>query len=139
MQDGFDCEATAAFLSSGRTVSNAANAVAVIAGVGCWWSIRGPVSILLGLSLAAFVVQTWFAVRVAIDRSLFQALANGEDRAKRMDVLLVDWKLVKTVMADRSMGDRSRGALALWRKQSTALAIQLLALGGAIILHTVTF
>jgi len=133
---GFDCQVTAGFLESGRTLANAANAAAIVAGVGCWWS-RTASGILLGLSLTAWMVETWFAVRVAIDRSLFRTLGeHPADGADWLDALLVDWKLTK-IAQSRTMADRTRGALRLWRMQSSALALQLAALGGGMILRAV--
>ena len=130
MRAGFDCEVTAGFLDSGRTLSNIANAAAIIAGL----STSG---IPLGLSLAAWLVESWFAVRVAIDRSLFRTLAaNPQDGADWLDALLVDWKLIKAAKS-RSMADRSRGALGLWRMQAAALSVQLAALAVGIILRAV--
>jgi hypothetical protein len=130
LRAGFDCEVTAGFLDSGRTLSNIANAAAIIAGL----STSG---IPLGLSLAAWLVESWFAVRVAIDRSLFRTLAaNPQDGADWLDALLVDWKLIKAAKS-RSMADRSRGALGLWRMQAAALSVQLAALAVGIILRAV--
>lgn len=138
MRAGFDCQVTSGFLESGRTLAQAANAAAVVAGIGCWWS-RTASGILLGVSLAAWMVETWFAVRVAIDRSLFRTLSQfPTDGADWLDALLVDWKLAK-ITASRTMADRTRGALHLWRMQSTALAVQLAALGGGMILRAVNF
>jgi hypothetical protein len=136
MRAGFDCKITTAFLDSGRTLANVANAAAVVAGVGCWFA-RPSSGVALGLSLVAWLVETWFAVRVAIDRSLFRSLAEEPaDGADWLDALLVDWKLVKTAQS-RSMPDRIRGALGLWRRQSAALALQLAALAAALVLQAV--
>lgn len=137
MRAGFDCEITASFLESGRTLSHAANAAAVIAGIGCW-SSRGVSGILLAVSLTAWVVGSWFAVRVAIDRALFRTLASHPaDGADWLDALLVDWKLVKAAPS-RSLQDRSRGAMRLWRMQSAALALELATLALALVLRLVT-
>jgi hypothetical protein len=127
---GFDCEVTAGFLESGRTLSNVANAAAIIAAV----SITG---VLCVVSLAAWLVESWFAVRVAIDRSLFRTLAaNPQDGADWLDALLLDWKLIPAAKS-RSMQDRSRGALRLWRMQAAALTVQLLAMLAGIVLRMV--
>jgi hypothetical protein len=133
----FDCKVTAGFLESGRTLANAANAAAVIAGVGFWYEGFGASAVALAVSLFFWVVGSWFAVRVAIDRSLFQTLAEDPgEGADRLDSLLVYWKLV-TAAKSRSMPDRSRGALRLCRMQGVALALQLAALGVAMILRAV--
>ena len=139
MRAGFDCKVTASFLESGRTIANAANAAAVIAGIGCYFGrSTTAVAILLGLSLAAWAVESWYAVRVAVDRSLFVALAQEPaDGADWLDVLLVDWKLIKTAKS-RNMTDRMQGAMRLWRIQGAALVLQLAALAGAIVVRAVS-
>lgn len=137
MRAGFDCEVTAGFLESGRTLSHVANAAAVMAGVGYWYEGPGASAAVLALSLLCWVVESWFAVRVAIDRSLFHTLAEDPDHgASRLDALLVDWNLVKAPKS-RSMADRIRGALRLSRMQSAALVLQLAALGAAMMLRAV--
>jgi len=137
LRAGFDCKVTASFLESGRTLANAANAAAVIAGIGCF-SGRSTTAVLLGLSLAAWAVESWYAVRVAIDRSLFVTLAQEPaDGADWLDVLLVDWKLIKAAKS-RNMTDRMQGAMRLWRIQGAALVLQLAALAGAIVVRAVS-
>ena len=76
-------------------------------------------------SLVWWLVECWFAVRVAIDASLFRHLAGEtEDRWRRLDELVAGWDLRRTAEA-RSTADRSRGAMTLWRMQAFALTIQL--------------
>ncbi len=135
MRAGFDCHVTAAFLESGRTMSNAANTAALIAGIA---SISGTAHPLLAVSLIAWPLQTWYAVRVAIDRRLFETLATEPaEAAGWLDALLVDWKL-HPAAPPRSLTGRSRGALRLLRLQSAALAVQLAALAGALALRAVS-
>jgi len=136
LPDGSNAAVTAGFLESGRTVSQASNVIAVIAGVGCWW-LQGSIAILLFVSLIAWLAQTWFAARVAIDRSLFQTLAGDpEEGADKLDSLLAQWGVLKQARP-RSIEDRSRGALRLLRLQSAALGLQVLALFCAMLLRTV--
>ena len=137
MRAGFDSRIVAGFLDSGCTLAHLANAAALIAGIGYWWS-RGITAVLLGVSLAAWGLESWFAVRVAIDRRLFRALADcPEDGADWLDTLLVDWRFIKAAKS-RSTADRISGALRLWRNQSAALALQLAALACAMIIHAVS-
>jgi hypothetical protein len=142
LRDGFDCQVTAAFLAAGRTIANTANAAGVIAGL-CSWMSRGVSIWLLAISLLAWVLETWFAARVAIDRELFRTLAeNPEDGGDRLDSLLIDWKLVKTGKSRkmaRSMAERSRGARRLLRMQAALLVMQLAMLAGALIARAVQF
>ena len=135
MRAGFDCEITAGFLESGRTVANVANAAAIMAGVGFWYEGFGVCAGMLVASLLCWVIESWFAVRVALDRALFRTLAeHPEDGADSLDTLLVDWDFIKTTKS-RSMADRCGGALRLWRIQQLVLVLQLAALGGAMILR----
>jgi hypothetical protein len=137
MPTSFDCKVTAAFLDSGRTLANVANGAGIIAGVGYWYEGPGASSAALAVSLAFWVMESWFAVRVAADRPLFLALAEQpEESPAWLDTLLVDWGLVKAAKS-RSMADRSRGALRLLKKQWAALVLQLAALAVAMGLRAV--
>ncbi len=137
MRPGFDCKVTAGFLESGRTLANVANVAAMVAGIGYWWEGFGASAAALAISLLVWVIEVWLAVRVAIDRSLFRTLAEDpQEGADWLDALLVDWKLAKAPKP-RSLADRSRGALRLWRLQWAALVLQLAALGAAMILRAV--
>jgi hypothetical protein len=134
---GFDCNVTAGFLASGSTLAAIANVAAIIAGFAYWYAAPGASAAVLAFSLACWMVGSWFAVRVAIDRSLFRTLAeDSPEGAEWLDALLVEWALVKSTKS-RSIADRSRGALRLWRMQSAALVIQLAALAGAMMLRAV--
>ena len=128
MSNDISCGLTASFLDSGRVIANSGNAAAIIAGIGC--IITGPTNsrLVLAGSLLLWLVENWFAVRVAIDSSLFRVLAADPEEASRQ----LDAKLNR---GGRTLADRTRGALALWRKQIAALAIQLAALAAGIVLR----
>ena len=80
---------------------------------------------------------SWFALRVAIDRSLLQTLGEiPEAGPDWLDALLMQWRFVKEKRS-RSISDRSRGALRLLRMQGTALLLQLAVLGVGILTTTV--
>jgi hypothetical protein len=136
----FDCEVTAGFLESGRVLCQVANAAAIISGIngaGFNGAAINCAGVLTVVSLAAWMIGIWYSVRVAIDRSLFRTLAaNPEARADWLDSLLLEWKLVK-VAGSRSIAERSRGALQLWRMQAAALIVQLATLAAAEILRAV--
>lgn len=137
MSAAFKCEVTAGFLECGRTVSNAANVAGLVAGLGCWW-MRGIGLIFLFLSAAAWIIQTWFAARVAIDRSLFRTLAREpESGPAALDGVLVEWGIVKQPKS-RTIDDRSAGARGLLRKQSLAFGLQLVMLACTAILGAVS-
>ncbi len=118
MSDNIGCGLTASFLDSGRVLANAGNAAAIVAGIGS--IVSGPSAgrwVMAG-SLLIWFVECWFAVRIAIDCSLFRVLAADPDEGGRqLDVMLN--------RGGRTLDDRARGALALWRKQIAALAVQL--------------
>ena len=136
MSPAFKCAVTAGFLESGRTVSHAANVAGLVAGLGCWW-IRGLGLIFLFLSAIAWIVQTWFAARVAIDCSLFTTLAGDpENGPAALDAILVHWGVLAQPKP-RSLDDRTQGARSLLRKQSLAFAAQLVMLGCTAVLGTV--
>jgi hypothetical protein len=123
----FECRVTEGFLESGQTISQAANVAALIAGLGCWW-MKGAGLAFLFVSLMAWALETWFAVRVSIDRSLFHTMAERpEDAGEALDAVLVDWRIIKQARP-RSMADRCRGALRLVRKQTLAFGVQLIML-----------
>jgi len=128
MNDAVECQLTASFLDSGRTIAHAGNAAAVVAGIGCMTG--GPFAghLVLALSLVFWFVGCWFAVRVSIDSSLFRALAgDAEEASRQLDRMLR--------RPGRPLAERTRGALALWRKQIAALALQLAALAVGIALR----
>jgi type IV secretory pathway TrbD component len=131
MSSDFSCGLTASFLDSGRILANAGNALAIVAGIGC--VVAGPSCgrwVLAG-SLLVWFVECWFAVRVAIDSSLFRVLAaNPEEAGRQLDAMLFRTATVR----ERPLADRTRGAMNLWRKQIVALAVQLAALVAGIIL-----
>ncbi len=134
MSDDFRCTLTASFLNSGRVLANAGNAAAMVAGVGC--VVAGPPGsrwVLAG-SLLFWFAECWFAVRVAIDSSLFRVLAPDPEEAGRQLDAMLPHRGAATVR-ERSLEDRTRGALRLWRKQIAALAVQFAALAAGITLR----
>lgn len=126
MGDDFDCKATASFLDSGRVLAGAAHVGVVIAGLGCFISLPIAARLFFAASILSWLAGCWFAVRVAIDASLFRALA-GDPELQRLDALLARWGFLKQAN-ERTLADRSLGALRLWRRQAMLLTIQLAAL-----------
>jgi hypothetical protein len=122
---------TAAFLDSGRALANAANAAAIVAGVGC--VMTGPIYSRIAVtgSILIWFLESYYAVRVAIDSSLFRLLATDPEEAARD----LDNFLGTSREPSRSIEDRARGALSLWRRQIAALTLQLTALIAGIVLR----
>lgn len=136
MHSGFNCRAAAAILQSGRTLAHAGNTGALIAAFDLFAS-HGVAAVLLLVSLVFWLVQTYFAVRVAIDASLFRVLGeHPEDNTSAMDSLLTNWKLIKRANT-RGLADRCHGALRLWKMQTRTFAVQVLLLLAALAIHLV--
>ncbi len=136
MLSGFDCRAAAAILQSGRTLAHAGSAGALIAAYGIFAS-HGIPAVLLYVSLVFWLVQTYFAARVAIDASLFRELGeHPEDDPSALDNLLANWKLIKRAKP-RNLAERFDGALRLWKMQTRAFAVQILILLAALTIHLV--
>jgi hypothetical protein len=131
----FECQAAAAILQSGRTMSAWANTGAIIAGVGLLYGARTVADALLCLSLAFWLAGNVFAVRVRIDEALFRALAyDPESGATELDRLLIEWKLIKSAVP-WELKERYHGAFRLWRVQRSTLVAQLIVLSAALTLH----
>jgi len=137
MNTGLDEHITSIFLESGQTLALISHTAALVAGIGSAAAYSTVPRAMFGGSLVWWLVECWFAVRVAIDASLFRHLpGEGEDRWRRLDELVAGWGLGKTAQG-RSAADRSRGAMALWRRQAVTLTIQLVMLIAAVLLQVV--
>jgi hypothetical protein len=136
MSADFRCGLTASFLDSGRILANAANAAAIVAGIGCAVASPPWSRLVLAGSLLFWFVECWFAMRAAIDSSLFRVMAaDPEEAARQLDAMLGAAPFGAATVRERSLADRTRGALALWRKQIFALGVQFAALSAGIILR----
>jgi hypothetical protein len=130
-----DSSLTASFLESGQMLAKAGNAGAVVAGITGALVYSAAVRLLLAGSILCWLFECWFAVRVRIDVSLFRQLAGkSQGEWHRLDELLIDWGFPCSA-EDRSVTDRSRRAVALWRSQAVTLAIQLFSLVTAVLLE----
>ena len=139
MKPAFECSVTASILESGRVMANAGHAGAIVAGVGSAFAHTAIVRMIFAASILCWLVECWLAGRVAIDASLFRTLATEpEDGGKMLDELLTGWGLGRN-LKERSMADRSRAALGLWRRQAAVLAIQLTSLATGIVIQAVGF
>ena len=135
MNTGLDNRITASFLESGRMLARTSHTAALVAGIGSAAAHSTVPRIVFSGSLLCWLVECWFAVRVAIDASLFQHLAGEpEDQWRRLDELLDCWALRRTAEG-RSTADRSRGAIALWRRQAVALTMQVVMVIAAFLLQ----
>jgi hypothetical protein len=131
----FECGATASLLDSGRTLASTSHVAAVIAGVVVFLAHSTVVQVVCAVSMMCWPVGCYFAVRVAIDASLFRQLAGDpSERCRDLGEWLhrLGWRHRKT---ECTLTDRTRGALALWRWQAALLAVQLMALAAALLLR----
>jgi hypothetical protein len=136
MNIGLDSRATASFLESGRTIADAGQAAAIVAGFG---SIAGHAALprlLFASSLVCWLAESWFAARVRIDAALFQHLAEQPEESWRRVDELVNSVSHRRAREHRNVEDRRRGALTLWRGQGIALALQFVILISAVFLET---
>ena len=113
------CHITAGFLESGRMLANVANVAAVLAGIGLF---MGRTPALMWVSLLCWILESYFAIRVAIDARLFHVIAaDPEERARALDEMLGR-------KSGRTIEDRCRGGKKLWRWQMIVLIIQVIVL-----------
>lgn len=139
MNGDMDSRLAASFLESGSTLGMTSCAAAVIAGLGGVTAHSIAICLLYSTSLVVWLAECWFAVRVAIDASLFRCLgAEQEDAWQRVDELRSGWRFLQS-REGRSAADRRRGAMALWRKQLIALTTQLTILTVAMVLQAGRF
>lgn len=124
MNPEFESGVTASFLRSGRVLSNASNCAALIAAAGLLFAHE---RVVFAGSLLCWPVALYLGVRVAIDASLFEERAAGPD----LDELLRAWGFGRDKQ-DRTLSERSRGALRLWKYLMAAVAVQLLVLAAAL-------
>jgi hypothetical protein len=139
MNADLDSRVTASLLESGWILANAGHAAALVAGFGSVAAHHATARLLFSSSMLCWLVECWFAVRVLIDTSLFRHLAGEpEDAWGRLDELMGAWGFLRARQGRRPE-DRSRGAMALWRRQAIALGMQLAILIAAVVLQATTF
>ncbi|CAM3042621.1 hypothetical protein BUUB107078_06990 [Burkholderia ubonensis] len=124
-------------------------AVALVAAGAGWWVASGwsaapfAQALLASVSTASGVAALWFAVRIAIDRRLFAALADavsaaappepaGADALAALDRALADLGWIDATKAGRTLDARVRGAIGLCRTGVWIAVVQWLVVGAAI-------
>ncbi|WP_084906493.1 hypothetical protein [Burkholderia ubonensis] len=121
-------------------------AVALVAAGAGWWVASGwraapfAQALLATVSTASGVAALWFAVRIAIDRRLFAALADaatapepaGGDALAALDRALADLGWIDETKAGRTLDARVRGAIGLCRTGVWIAVVQWLVVGAAI-------
>jgi hypothetical protein len=114
-QEAMDCRATAALLRSMRSLDWASHIAAILA-----------ISVFKWLPLVAWALVLYFSVRVRLDASLLEILAQDP---KHAPANLDNWLSkagLRTSSGERSIADRCKGARALARNLVCALLLQFL-------------
>lgn len=136
----------ASLLRRGSSLNGLSSALTVLAlALGFYGVLMASATLAFSLSMALLVllglVQKFYAMRVALDADLFEAMANaGEalaEKTRQLDDALATYAGVPTDKAGRSWSERSRGALKLLRRQVMLCAVQWLV--ALLCLITLTF
>jgi hypothetical protein len=130
-----ECVVTASLLRSSRVLANASNCAAVMAAVGLLLSHAEAARLLFATSILCWPMSVYLGVRVAIDASLFQNLA-GEltDGGQALDKLLRDRGLMRA-RPERTLAERSRAAIKIWKRMIVIVTIQLAILAAAVVIQ----
>jgi hypothetical protein len=145
-QDAATAALTAATLGQGRRLDLLSLALLLLALAALLLAVTGLTErSLLGFSVAAGLVQRYYALRSDLDARLFAHWASCWSGLwapdPQADLKAFDQALSGVFGAGeapptpRPLADRVRGALRFLRHQSIALAIQLAAIFGAILWH----
>ncbi|MFV3366895.1 hypothetical protein ACNFH5_01800 [Pseudomonas sp. NY15435] len=136
----------ASLLRRGSSLNGLSSALTVLAlALGFYGALMASATLAFSLSMALLVllglVQKFYAMRVALDADLFEAMANaGEalpEKTRQLDEALATYVGVPAELSGRAWSERSRGALALLRRQVLLCAVQWLV--ALLCLITLTF
>ncbi|MBD9634065.1 hypothetical protein [Pseudomonas sp. PDM19] len=123
----------ASLLRRGSSLNGLSSALTVLAlALGFYGVLMASATLAFSLSMALLVllglVQKFYAMRVALDADLFEAMANaGEalaEKTRQLDDALATYVGVSADKTGRPWSERSRGALALLRRQVQLCAAQ---------------
>jgi len=135
MNPRFECGATASLLNSGASLATASNCAAVIGAAGILLAHSAMARTILIASVLLWPAACYFSVRVAIDASLFRELAlSDQDSGPALDELLRRRGLARQ-QPDRTISDRSHGAVELWRRLIAVTGIQIVTSVAAIVVE----
>jgi len=133
----------ASLLRRGKTLDNLSTGVTLLGlAFGLFQLLITPIMPLLLILAAAVVllglIEKYYALRVAFDADLFQAVANDAarlaERTFALDQALVALQFQPVDKSGRSWALRSKGALRLLRQQLLFVAVQLLVMLGAMLI-----
>ena len=127
MNARFECGVTASLLSSGASLTTASNCAAVIGAVGSLLAHSTAARMIFLAPVLCWPAGCYFSVRVAIDASLFRELALADqDSGAALDELLRSRGLARE-RPNRTIGDRSQGAVKLWKRLIAITGLQIVA------------
>jgi hypothetical protein len=125
MNPRFECGVTASLLSSGANLATAGNCAAVIGAAGILLAHSAAARLIFMAPLLGWPAACYFSVRVAIDASLFKELALAEqDSEPGLDEVLRRRGLARG-RPERTIEDRSQGAVKLWKRLIAITGIQI--------------
>jgi hypothetical protein len=135
MKPESECLVTASLLRSGRVLANASNCASVMAAVGLLLSHVETARLLFAASILCWPMAVYLGVRVAIDASMFRDLA-GElaDGGHALDTLLRDRGLSRA-RPERTLAERCRAAIKIWKRMIAIVALQLAIVAAAIVIQ----
>ena len=135
MNSRFECGVTASLLSSGRSLTTVSNCAAVVGAAGILLAHSGTARAILVPPVLFWPVACYFSLRVAIDAALFRELALADqDNGTALDELLRQRGLARGRLG-RTISDRSRGAVKLWKRLIAITGIQVATSVAAVIVE----
>lgn len=103
-----------------------------IAIISSWWTDTVLLTILCCAVFVSGLMAKYYALRLYLDKKLFDYLVNHLDQLPKtlveLDEALIKLKLIKNTLTLRTLNERQYGTVKLLKKQIIALAIQLLLL-----------
>lgn len=133
-----ECGITAGFLRSGRMLAGASNFAAVAAAAGALLAHAFAARCLCAVSMVCWPAACYLGVRVSIDAALFREMSGQPaEGAEALDELLRLWGM-GNARPDRSIAQRSLGAIRLWKRLGAAVAVQMASLAAAVVVQAVS-
>jgi hypothetical protein len=127
MSSKFECGVTGSLLDSGVVLTKASQCAAVIGVAGTLLAHSGAARLIFAVPTLCWPVACYFGVRVAIDASLFRELAmENDDGGPVLDKLMHERGLARE-KPTRTIGERSAGAVKLWKRLIAITGIQIAA------------
>jgi hypothetical protein len=120
----FDCRATASVLRSGASLE-AASHVGVLLLLLPPVPVRDRVSLLVLASFLCWILAVYFALRVRLDASLFELLAEDPERGPAQLDAFLSRILHKSPKSRGDLPERQQGGIRLWRNLTGTVVLQL--------------